>query len=316
MADKMFYTLEETAQKLGKSEQEVRDLASSGELKQYRDRDKLMFKVEDVDGLGGGGASADDSIGLELSDTGTTFDLADTGLDASAMDASAEMTVADTSAGDSLAFGDSSIGTAADSGVDVFSPGEVDAADPLEKTQVTSSSVTDAELQLDSVGSGSGLLDLTRESDETSLGAELDEIFPGGDTAAGGSAITESAVGSSGVFDTGMAATGTSGATAMESAPPASGAGPSPMLSPRSFAIEEEIDGPWSGFTTGAMIGAMVTLIVGLIVAAGAVGGVSTALTSALTGSTVVFFGAMVGLFVLAMVLGVIGMVIGKASAN
>ncbi|MEO0587070.1 MAG: helix-turn-helix domain-containing protein [Planctomycetota bacterium] len=311
MADKMFYTLEETAQKLGKSEQEVRDLASSGELKQYRDRDKLMFKVEDVDGMSGGGFSADDSIGLELSDTGTTFDLADTGLDASA-----EMTVADTSAGDSLGFGDSSIGTAADSGVDVFSPGEVDAADPLEKTQVTSSSVTDEELQLDSVGSGSGLLDLTRESDETSLGAELDEIFPGGDTAAGGSAISESAVGSSGVFDSGLAATGTSGATAMDAPPAAAVGGPAPMLTPRSFAIEEEIDGPWSGFTTGAMIGAMLAIIVGLIVAAGAVGGVSTALTGALTGSMMVYLGAMVGLFVLAMIFGAIGMFIGKASSN
>jgi hypothetical protein len=37
------------------------------------------------------------------------------------------------------------------------------------------------QVNLEGVGSGSGLLDLTRESDDTSLGAELlDEITPGG----------------------------------------------------------------------------------------------------------------------------------------
>jgi hypothetical protein len=51
------------------------------------------------------------------------------------------------------------------------------------------------QLNLDGVGSGSGLLDLTRESDDTSLGAELlDEIAPG-KTRAGGTAAGESAVG-------------------------------------------------------------------------------------------------------------------------
>ncbi len=35
------------------------------------------------------------------------------------------------------------------------------------------------QLALEGVGSGSGLLDLTRESDDTSLGAVLDEITPG-----------------------------------------------------------------------------------------------------------------------------------------
>jgi hypothetical protein len=34
-------------------------------------------------------------------------------------------------------------------------------------------------MNLEGVGSGSGLLDLTRESDDTSLGAVLDEIGPG-----------------------------------------------------------------------------------------------------------------------------------------
>jgi excisionase family DNA binding protein len=45
-------------------------------------------------------------------------------------------------------------------------------ADPMGETQITSS-VED----FDSVGSGSGLLDLTRESDDTSLGPELEDVI-------------------------------------------------------------------------------------------------------------------------------------------
>ena len=50
---KMFYSLEEVAQRLGVEEQAVRDMASEGKLQQFRDRDKLMFKREQVDALGG-----------------------------------------------------------------------------------------------------------------------------------------------------------------------------------------------------------------------------------------------------------------------
>ncbi len=39
----------------------------------------------------------------------------------------------------------------------------------------------DADLNMDSVGSGSGLLDLSLQADDTSLGAVLDDILPGGD---------------------------------------------------------------------------------------------------------------------------------------
>ena len=46
---KMFYTLEEVCEKLGKSEEEVKNMASSGQLQEFRDRDKLMFKVDQID---------------------------------------------------------------------------------------------------------------------------------------------------------------------------------------------------------------------------------------------------------------------------
>jgi hypothetical protein len=50
----------------------------------------------------------------------------------------------------------------------------------MAQTAISGGSFAD-QVSLEGVGSGSGLLDLTRESDDTSLGAELlDEIAPGG----------------------------------------------------------------------------------------------------------------------------------------
>jgi hypothetical protein len=63
-------------------------------------------------------------------------------------------------------------------GVDIFQQDDVDRADPSAQTAISPGSGSGA-LNLEGVGSGSGLLDLTRESDDTSLGAELlDEIAP------------------------------------------------------------------------------------------------------------------------------------------
>jgi len=59
------------------------------------------------------------------------------------------------------------------SGISVFDDDELEVdTDPMGKTHV-SSAVED----FDAVGSGSGLLDLTRESDDTSLGAELLDVI-------------------------------------------------------------------------------------------------------------------------------------------
>jgi len=63
-------------------------------------------------------------------------------------------------------------------GVDVFQNDEVERVDPSAQTAIAPGL---ADIASEGVGSGSGLLDLTRESDDTSLGAELlDEIAPGG----------------------------------------------------------------------------------------------------------------------------------------
>lgn len=80
-----------------------------------------------------------------------------------------------------------------DIGASVFDSNEVAESDPSAHTRITASDASfsgadfggddDDDLVLEAVGSGSGLLDLTRESDDTSLGAELlEEIYPSGAT--------------------------------------------------------------------------------------------------------------------------------------
>ena len=48
---KMFYSLEETAQQLGISIDQVKSLGANGDLQVFRDRDKMMFKRDQVDSL-------------------------------------------------------------------------------------------------------------------------------------------------------------------------------------------------------------------------------------------------------------------------
>jgi hypothetical protein len=100
-------------------------------------------------------------------------------------------------------------------GVNVFgdmSDTNAPRADPMAQTSI-GSGIQD-QINLEGVGSGSGLLDLTRESDDTSLGAELlDEISPSSGSVAGARRGTVPAV------DSGLAmevprATGRSAITA------------------------------------------------------------------------------------------------------
>lgn len=103
-------------------------------------------------------------------------------------------------------------------------------ADPRAQTAITPSN----DLGAEGMGSGSGLLDLTRESDNTSLGAVLDEI-PGG-SMAGGSLAGGSLAGSfSGGSLSGGNLVGTRGAETMGAT--VSNSGPMPALSGSSRVI-------------------------------------------------------------------------------
>jgi excisionase family DNA binding protein len=47
----MFYSLEEAAEKLGKTPDEVKQMAQEGKLREFRDGSALLFKIEEVDAL-------------------------------------------------------------------------------------------------------------------------------------------------------------------------------------------------------------------------------------------------------------------------
>ena len=294
---KMFYNLQEVAEKLGISEEKVRELGANGKLQVFRDRDKVMFKRDKVDDLALSDefAAKSDSVsdmtgsgtGISLqtsgsaSATGSGFDLADSGV----IDAKAD--------------------SGQDSGINIFDADEVDSADPMAQTQVTQAS-DDEDLALESVGSGSGLLDLTRESDDSSLGAELIEEIQLSDTAS--DSKVGSLPGASGSFETGLEMEASaSGLENLQTAGEPGGMVP--------VMIAEPFDPTWSGLSAGMLIGASASLVVTLIVAIYGVAGVGSTLTRSVaesaspTGRVLLYAG---GLLLLSIVFGVVGMFVGK----
>ncbi len=97
-------------------------------------------------------------------------------------------------------------GSGSRGGINVFTADDtgVEHVDPAAQTAINPG--FRQQMALEGVGSGSGLLDLTRESDDTSLGAVLDEITPGGrgGTMAGGSLAGGSLAGGSLSGDAGL----------------------------------------------------------------------------------------------------------------
>ncbi len=217
-------------------------------------------------------------------------------------------------------------------GISVFDAGEVDEADPMAQTIITEAGIgADDDLALESVGSGSGLLDLTRESDDTSLGAELlDEIYPtgtaAGDTASGSQMDT--AAGSSGVFDGGVTLeaekTTASDDTAEDSViatkdpsettelqPPMPVAATAAPVAASAVAYEA-FDPAGSGFATGMLLGATVSLTLVLTVCVSTLFGGTSAVVTMMAqdaGSLWKYVGMLGGISV---IFGVSGLFVGK----
>ena len=113
-------------------------------------------------GSRGGSSLLGDDVGLSGDDTGS-------------------FAVTDTAAGGS-AIGGTAAG-ASQSGITIFE--DDDDIDPSAQTSIGSAGSSD-QVNLEGIGSGSGLLDLTQEPDDTSFGAEtFDEIMPEGSVAGG-----------------------------------------------------------------------------------------------------------------------------------
>jgi len=257
---KMYYTQAEALEKLGCTEDELREYVRNGQLREFRDAGKIHYRVDDVEQLMARktpGGSLDDSGPLELaiddsqemaavapsgeqesspqedsqagsdaglSDSASRGDMislegTDVPIDLSGSD-TGERVASGTGTGTDLNLESSGTGelqledsgsapagkqvTGGDVldleevdkdamnelrkddtvitniGISVFDEDDLEiAADPMAKTVMSGE---DEGLGLDGSTAGSGLLDLTRESDDTSLGAELLEGIDMGDT--------------------------------------------------------------------------------------------------------------------------------------
>jgi excisionase family DNA binding protein len=180
-----FYTLQEAAQKLGKTESQVRELIKEGKIREYRDGTKVLYKQDEINKLAEESDTidlvADSEIGLELEKTAEIKLEPDISPDSSKKPDS-EGGFGLSQMGD-LTMADTNVGTV---GINVL--GDTD--DHYKVTSDTKAETKAAELEevesldadanLESVGSGSGLLDLSLQADDTSLGAVLHDILPTG----------------------------------------------------------------------------------------------------------------------------------------
>jgi hypothetical protein len=176
-------------------------------------------------------------------------------------------------------------------GISVFDEEDIEiAADPMAKTLMTGA---DEHLGLDGSGGGSGLLDLTRESDDTSLGAELLEGIDMGDTA---ETLAQSVQQDSSQNEPQMTA---------DSAPLETAA--MPMLAPVSMIPVE----PLSPMFTGLLIAAVVVL--------GLAGATSVAISLDTWPSYLAMLGglfpwSLIGTLVLGGVFATIGFLVGRSA--
>ncbi len=283
--EKLFYTLEEAAQRLGKSADDVRQMASRGQLAEFRDRDRLMFKKEQVDLLAGGAEEEP----LRLADSGELepMGLASSG-SAPGMDAKGDMK--------------DNTGT----GIALLDIEETEEADANAVTRISNAPGALVDPGEDKKGkSGSaGLLDLTREADDTSLGAGLLEDVYGSETVASATAIDagENAVGGA------MGSGGDSGGGALFESPGTS-AESYENAAPAMAAYVEAYDGPGSGLVGGLAIGAVVALMVGIFAMIAAMTGSGGGLVDQLGNNFIVIMGVCAGVALLA---GGLGWFLGK----
>jgi len=289
---KMFYKTDEVVARLKITPEQLKQLVSENKLREFRDGAQVMFKVDQVDRLAtdaGGSKAGDSGIGLAPVDSGShdAISLADSDVKTPGAKDDTVVTSAQPRA--------------------VFDSTEVKAADAGAQTQIQPA--LEDQLSLEGVGSGSGLLDLTRESDDTSLGAELlDEIYPGGEQKPEG-------IGSaSGIFEQPTeSASGPSGLENLEPAAPSTASVAAPVGLAEVVEAHDPLSGAFGGlaFASAGVLG-LVAIVVGAYYE-----GYSPALVDTINGGGMAYslgFGAV--LLVISLLFALIGLFVGKASAR
>ncbi len=321
---KMFYSSEEAVQKLGIDENRLKELIDQSRLREFRDGQRVIFKVDQVDHLatelkGGSGAGNLDTGSIELKPSASDgpISLADSGAHGLSGLSAGELKMGSKSGTGFAAASKSGSGMPAmgtksgdkGSSIKVFDTAEIKPADSSAQTQI--SSALDESISpsgLDSVGSGSGLLDLTRESDNTSLGAELlEEIYPGD----GGAGSSQSGVGSaSGIFDQ-TAAGSKVGEMGMGMPPSPADAAPIPVASSYMSAIE--MPDPMAGLFGGFAFASVLAMLLAIVTVAASVEGFVPSFVHTLSKSLLMLIGLLILVTALVAIAGYFG---GRASAR
>lgn len=318
MAQRMFLTRDEAAEKLGISQEEIQQKVDAGQLHEYRDRDQVMFKREDVEALTRSQADEEDDdaeIQLDgggegggISSDSDIIDLMNIGDDEE--EESEDPAPADQPAAQSASTGEQSgseQNSASATGISVFDAEEVDSADPMAQTQVSEDSAAASQpgdgletLDTEDDDTGSGLLDLTRESDDTSLGAvELLEDADEGDQ----QQQTHGTTGPSsatGIFDTAGAAQSDEDEDVEQG-----------RIAPVPAYHLEQDDPAGDGLIGGMLIGAFAALVIAAIVVLTGMQGIVSQLTAAFSAQAPWMYP--LGLLVAAFVLGGIGFMMGRS---
>jgi excisionase family DNA binding protein len=332
MAD-TFYTLNETAEKLGKSENAIKDMVKNGELREYRDGANVLFKTEDVDKL----AIGDIDLLAEADEAPLEIGPSETG-EISLASSGGELNIDE----DIFALSDTTSGKGpAGSSINIL--GETDQDFKVSedtKAETKGMKLTgdtgpgeakiDDDVSLDSFGSGSGLLDLSLQADDTSLGAEvLEDIYS--PDAAGGAGADLAEVGMPGgdvqgdataaaddIFDAAEPATiGAesetedipTSAAPMEVAVPAYAAA---SAAPAAYAMPQAVD-PASGVFSALLIIGLIVMIFTMMVAFAGARGISASLLKTFSEGMLIWY-VVGGLMVLSLaVLGIGSMVAGRS---
>lgn len=290
MATKSFYTLEETAKRLGWDVAKVNQTADSGKLTRVQHEGQAKFRVEEVEILAMKGDSGGSGAGFGLLDDSAagagTIGLADSG-----PGMSSPSSKGGSSSKPSSLLDDSVLGLADSTPKGTKSMGGgIDLNDQTGISALSGRGKGDdgVEIGLETVGSGSGLLDLTRESEETALGAELIEQVYSGEG--------ESAPGRSGLFD------------AVASDPTIGSSAP---IGSTGMVAAEAYDGAWSGVGTGVLVAAFAGIVVSGLIAVSAAMGAGSAVANAFSGNILAWAGSLAGITA---VFGLVGFFVGKAS--
>ncbi len=371
---RLFYTLEEAATKLTKTTDEVKAMAASGQLVEFRDGDRVLFQVEAIDSLatdgsnlddlelkGGTGASSGDLPGLDsgsfaglassdvapaspnaadgdIPEFSLSLEDSDPAPAAPAVPAVPELEptaplgsesvppidLSTSSSGGAIGMSESAAGGSAITGA--HPPGDDDghlslpSSFSLVEPSAPAINLADSSLDdslgasgtgspagetasLETVSSGSGLLDLTRNADDTSIGAALlDEVMNADDGSAAPAGDALADIGSGEIPSGGSSVLGVvgPGASAVTSTP-----GLVLVAAPAAY------DGRWSGVGAGALMGAAAAVGLAATLASTTALGATPQLTDMISGDLWMWTGGIGGGI---LTFAIIGFFVGRAT--